>query len=123
MFSSHLPKVHTVPREYLFAGAGLLLVVGMLVGIAMVAGGQVKKAEQREAMLASQRTAMVQCLETLGGAELNKCIIQAQASPDAVGRTTVADNSGSGSGSFSRNTAVSAGSSQGLIPVAFSTHR
>ncbi|MDO8385902.1 MAG: hypothetical protein Q7T13_05800 [Polaromonas sp.] len=120
MFSSHLPKVHTVPREYLFAGAGLLLVVGMLVGIAMVAGGQVKKAELRESMLASQRTAMVQCMETLGGAELNKCIIQAQASPDAAGRTTLADNSGS---SFSRSTAVSAGSSQGLIPVAFSAHR
>ena len=120
MFSSHLPKVHTVPREYLFAGAGLLLVVSMLVGIAIVASGQVKKAELRESMLASQRIAMVQCMETLGGAELNKCIIQAQASPEAVGRsTTVADNSGS----FSRSTSVSAGSSQGLIPVAFSVHR
>ena len=121
MFSSHLPKVHTVPREYLFAGAGLLLVVGMLIGIATVASGQVKKAELRESMLASQRIAMVQCMETLGGAELNKCIIQAQASPDAVGRTTttLADSSGN----FSRSTAVSAGSSQGFIPVAFSTHR
>lgn len=119
MFSTHLPKVHTVPREYLFAGAGLLLVIGMLVGIAVVASGQVKKAEQREAMLASQRIAMVQCMETLGGAELNKCLIQAQASPQAVGRTTFADNSAS----FSRSTAVSAGSSQGLIPVAFSVHR
>ncbi|MDP1567070.1 MAG: hypothetical protein Q8L91_12525 [Polaromonas sp.] len=120
MFSSHLPEAHTVPRHYLFAGAGLMLVVGMLVGIAMVAGGQVKKAELRESMLAAQRTAMVQCMENLGGAELNKCIIQAQATPDAEGRTTLADNSGS---SFSRSTAVSAGSSQGLIPVAFSVHR
>lgn len=120
MFSSHLPKVQTVPREFLFAGAGLLLVVGLLVSIAMVASGQVKKAELRESMLASQRIAMVQCLETLGGAELNKCIIQAQASPDAVTRTTtLADNSGS----FSRGNAVSAGSSQGFIPVSFSTHR
>jgi hypothetical protein len=119
MFSSHLPKVHTVPREYLVAGAGLLLVVSMLVGIAMVASGQVKKAELRESMLASQRTAMVQCMETLGGAELNKCIIQAKATPDAAGRTTLADNTGS----FSRSTAVSAGSGQGLIPVAFSVHR
>ncbi len=119
MFSSHLPKVHTVPREYLMAGAGLLLVASMLVGIAMVASGQVKKAELRESMLASQRTAMAYCVETLGGAELNKCIIQARASPDAVGRTTLAENTGS----FSRSTAVSAGSSQGLIPVAFSVHR
>ncbi len=119
MFSSHLPKVHTVPREYLFAGAGLLLVVGMLVGIAMVASGQVKKAEAREAALASQRIAMVQCMETMGGAELNKCIIQAQAAPDEVSRTTLADNSVG----FSRSTAGSAGSAQGLIPVAFSAHR
>ena len=119
MFSTHLPKVHTVPREYLMAGGGLLLVIGMLAGIAMVASGQVQKAEQREAMLASQRIAMVQCMETLGGAELNQCIIQAQASPQAVGRTTLADNSAG----FSRSTAMSAGSGQGLIPVAFSTHR
>jgi hypothetical protein len=119
MFSSHLPRIHTVPREYLVAGAGLLLVVSLLVGVAMVASGQVRKAELREAMLSSQRTAMVHCLETLGGAELNKCIIQAKASPEVVGRTTLADNSGN----FSRSTSVSAGSSQGLIPVAFSVHR
>lgn len=120
MFSSHLPKIHSVPREYLFAGAGLALVVGMLIGIAMVATGQVKKAELRESMLASQRNATVQCLQSFGGAELNKCMIQAKASPEAVGRsTTLADNSGG----FSRSTSVSAGSSQGLIPVAFSVHR
>jgi hypothetical protein len=120
MFSSHLPKVHSVPRETIFAGAGLLLVVSLLIGMATVASGQVKKAELRESMLASQRTAVVQCMETLGGAQLNKCMFQAQAAPDAVGRTTtLADNSGS----FSRSTAVAAGSSQALIPVAFSTLR
>lgn len=120
MFSSHLPKVHTVPREYIVAGAGLLLVVGLLVGIAMVASGQVKKAELRESMLASQRVAMVQCMETLGGAQLNKCIIQAQTAPDAVGRiTTMADNSGS----FSRSAAVTVGGGQGFTPVSFTTHR
>lgn len=119
MFSSHLPKIHSVPREYLFAGVGLLLVVGMLVGIAMVAGGQVQRAELRESMLAAQRVAIVQCMETLGGSELNKCIIQAQASPDDANRTTLADNSAS----FTRSTAVAAGSSQGLIPVVFSAHR
>ena len=119
MFSSHLPKVHTVPRDFIFVGAGLLLVVSLLLGIAMVASGQVKKAELRESLLASQRTAMVQCVETLRGAQLNNCIIQAKAVPDAVGRvTTLADNSG-----FSRSAAVVAGSSQGFIPVGFSTHR
>jgi len=120
MFSSHLPKINSLPREYMFAGAGLLLVVGMLVGIAIVASGQVKKAELRESMLASQRTAMVSCLETLGGAALNKCLIQAQAGPDLSPRTTtLADNSAG----FSRSSSASAGKSQGLIPVSFSTHR
>lgn len=122
MFSSHLPKVHSIPREYIFAGVGLLLVVGMLMGIAKVASGQVQKAELRESVLASQRTAMVQCMETLGGTALNKCIIQAQASPEVAGRiTTLADNSAG----FSRssNNVMAAGSSQGFIPASFSTHR
>lgn len=120
MFSSHLPKIHNLPREYMYAGAGLLLVIGLLVGIAMVATGQVKKAELREAMLASQRTAAVYCLETLRGAELNKCLVQAQASPERTDRiTTLADNSSG----LSRAATVSAGSSQGLMPVAFNTRR
>ncbi|MDQ3271578.1 MAG: hypothetical protein M3Q12_05335 [Pseudomonadota bacterium] len=119
MFTNHSPKIHSVPREYMFAGVGLLLVIGMLMGIAMVAGGQVKKAELRESTLATQRIAIAQCMETLGGAELNKCIIQAEASPAAGNRTTLADNTVS----FTRSTAVAAGSSQGLIPVAFSAHR
>lgn len=120
MFSSHLPKIHNVSREYIFAGVGLLLVIGLLVGMATVASGQVKKAELRESMLATQRTAIVQCMETLGGSELNKCMIQAQAAPDRAARvTTMADNSGS----FSRGNAIAAGSSQGFIPVSFSTHR
>ncbi|WP_395057100.1 hypothetical protein [Polaromonas sp.] len=119
MFSSHLPPVHNVPREYIFAGAGLMLVIGLLVGIAMVASGQVKKAELRESLLSSQRIAVVQCMETLGGVELNNCLIQARSEPDAASRTTLADNSVS----FSRSTAVSAGSSQGLMPVAFSARR
>lgn len=120
MFSSHLPKVHTMPRNFIFFGVGLLLVVSLLGGIAMVATGQVKKAELRASMLASQRIAMVQCMETLRGTQLNKCIIEAKAAPDAVGRvTTLADNSGS----FSRSAAVVAGSSQGFLPVGFSTHR
>lgn len=119
MFSSHMPKAHSLPREYLLAGAGLLLVVGMLIGIAMVASGQVRKAELRESLLASQRTAMVQCVETLGGMELNKCIIQARALPDAGSRTVLADNAPG----FSRSNSVAAGAGQGLIPVAFSAHR
>lgn len=106
MFSSHLPPMNIVPRVNIFAGAGLLLVVSMLAGIAMVASGQVRKAELRELQLVSQRSAVGACRETLGGLALKKCILQTKASPDPAG-----------------STAVSAGSSQGLIPLALSTHR
>jgi uncharacterized protein HemX len=121
MFSSHLPKHHTVSREYILAGVGLLLVAALLVGVGMVAGGQVKKAELRASMLASQQTAMLQCVGTLGGVELNKCIIEAQTAPDDTSRviTTLADNSVRPS----RSSAISAGSSPGFLPVSFSTHR
>jgi len=120
MFSSHLPKMNTVPREYLFAGIGLVIVISLLVGIASVASAQVRKAELRDSMLASQRSAMASCVATLGGVELNKCLIQARAEPDRYSRpTTLADNSGG----FSRNTTTSSSANAGFMPVMFSTHR
>ena len=29
MFSTHLPRIHSVPREYLFMGAGVVLVISL----------------------------------------------------------------------------------------------
>ncbi|WP_372826964.1 hypothetical protein [Polaromonas sp.] len=120
MFSSHLPKISNTPRQYIYTGVGLLLVIGMLIGIATVASGQVQKAELRESMLASQQTAVMHCFETQLGAALNKCIVRAKTTPERDSRvTTMADNSGA----FTRASVVSSGNGKGLIPVAFSTHR
>lgn len=122
MFSNHLPKISRTPSQYIFSGVGLLLVIGLLMGIATVASGQVKKAELRESMLASQRTAVMQCLETQLGAALNSCIVQANAAPDSGNTvTTLADNSGG----FTRASVVSLGNGngKGMIPVAFSAQR
>lgn len=124
MFSSHLPKKNNLPPEYLFAGTGLLLVVALLVGIAVVASGQVRKAELRESLLASQRSAMLSCLETLGGSELNKCLIEARATQDVPGGsrpiTTLADNSSS---TYSRSPGVQAAPNPGFISASFITQR
>jgi hypothetical protein len=117
MFSSQLPKKNPLPFESLFAGVGLLLVVALLAGIASVASGQVKKAELRESLLASQRTAMASCLESLGGSALNQCLIDAratQAFPET--RTTLADNGGG----YSRSPAP-AGLNPGFMAASFTT--
>lgn len=120
MFSSHLPKINPMQREHLLAGVGLVVVVSMLVAIAMVASGQVSKAQARESMLASQRTAITYCLETLRGAELNSCMVQARGdSSEAMRTTTLADNTAG----FSRSSSMGSSTAQGLIPAVFSTHR
>ncbi|MDO9360311.1 MAG: hypothetical protein Q7T70_15135 [Polaromonas sp.] len=120
MFSSHLPHINPIQREHILAGVGLAVVVSMLIAIAMVASGQVRKAEARESMLASQRTAIAYCLETLGGARLNSCLVQARGdSPDSLRTSTVADNTAA----FSRSSSMGAASAQGFIPAVFTTHR
>jgi len=77
MFSTHLPRHPSVPREYLYMGVGMVLVISLLIAIASVASGEVKKAAMRDSTLASQRSAAAHCMETQRGAELNSCIKQA----------------------------------------------
>lgn len=119
MFSTHLPKVDIVPREYLYLGAGLLLIVAMLIAIATVAGDEVRKAKIRDSRLASQQTAVVYCVETQRGIALNSCIQQAKADPYDTDQTTVADNSAA----FSRSAAVATSGTQGFMSVGFSARR
>ncbi len=119
MFSTHLPKVNTVSREHLYLGAGLLLIAAMLMAIATVAGGEVRKAKTRDSLQASQQTAVVYCVETQRGAALSSCIQQARAEPYGADQTTVADNTAA----FSRSAAVAPSGTQGFMSVGFSAHR
>ena len=126
MFSTHLPRVHSVPREYLFMGAGVVLVISLLIAIASVASGEVKKAAMRDTTLASQRSAAAYCVETQRGAALNSCFKQAwqDASGESVQvagaesapfRTVVAaENSG-----FAPSAAVANVSTQGFVQASF----
>jgi hypothetical protein len=112
-----MPKF-TVAREHVYIGAVVLLLVLMLTGIASVAGHQVQKAQARESMLASQRSAVAHCVEVMRGAELNSCIQKAKADVDGPQTMAVVSNSSA----FSRSSAGSS-STQGFTPVAFSSLR
>ena len=119
MFSIHLPKISTVSREHIYLGAGLLLIVAMLAAIATVAGGAVKKAQMRDALLASQRDAVIYCVETLRGAARNNCVHQAKEDPYGADTTPLVGNSAA----FTHSSAVASNGIPGLMPVGFSVHR
>ena len=74
MFSAHLPRINTVPREVIYFVTGVALLVSLLIAIASVASGEVKKAAMRDSALASQRSAAAYCVETRRGAALNSCL-------------------------------------------------
>lgn len=119
MFSTHLPQVHTVHRDYFYLGAGVVLIAALLASIAMVASGEVKKAHARDSMLASQQTAVAYCVETLRGAALSNCMRHARADMYNDGaKSTLAGNEPTG--------AVMAGGptkapsdNMGMLPVSF----
>ncbi|HYW58307.1 MAG TPA: hypothetical protein VE934_15230 [Polaromonas sp.] len=118
MFSNHLPRVNSVPREYIHLGAAVLVLLVMLTGLASVANGQVRKAELRESLLASQKTAIAYCMESKRGAELNSCIQLAKADSEGAQTSVVVANTAG----FSRS-AMAPSSVQGFVPASFSTHR
>ena len=126
MFSTHLPRINTVPREYIYFGAGVVLVISLLITIASVASGEVKKAAMRDSTLASQRSAAASCVETRRGVELNSCLKQAwrDSSGDSVQvagngnapSRTVAAAEATG---FGRSATVANVSAQGFMPASF----
>lgn len=120
MLSTHWPKGNTVPREYLCLGAGLVIIMSMLIGIATVAGDQVKKAKMRDSLLTSQRTATIYCVETLRGEALNRCIQQAKADPYGTDKPTAVADSGI---AFSSRALVVPSGNQGFMTVGFSARR
>lgn len=123
MFSTHLPQVNAIPREYLYLGAGAVLIVSLLAAIAMVAGGEVKKAKARDAMLASQQTAVAYCVETLRGAALSNCVRHARADMYNDGaKSTLAGNDPAGA-VMAGGQARAPADNMGMMPVSFSAVR
>ncbi|MES2943967.1 MAG: hypothetical protein V4772_13960 [Pseudomonadota bacterium] len=84
MFSDHLRKLDQVSNNKLFLAAGLLVIVCQLVAMAMVAGGQVEKAQLRDSRLAVERTALASCMETSVGAGRHGCVVQARSVHESV---------------------------------------
>ena len=119
MFTTHLPRVNSTPHASICLGAGLLLIVALLVAIAAVASGEVKKAQMRDSLQASQRTAIGYCLEVLRGEALNSCIRQAKADRYGADTTALADSGAA----VSPNVVVVPIGAQSLMPVAFSAQR
>ena len=73
MFSDHLSKIDRAPTKTLLMVAGGLVIICQLVAMAMVAGGQVEKAQLREANQASLMAATVWCLQSSRGAAVSEC--------------------------------------------------
>ena len=123
MFSTHLPQVNAIPREYLYLGAGAVLIVSLLAAIAMVAGGEVRKAKARDSMLASQQTAVAYCVETLRGAALSSCVRHARADGYNDGaKATLAGNDPTGA-VMASGQARAPVDNMGMMPVSFSAVR
>lgn len=123
MFSTHMPQVNTVPREYLYLGAGVVLIVSLLAAIAMVASGEVKKAQARDSMLASQQTAVAYCVENLRGAALSNCMRHARAEVYNDGaKSTLAGNEPAGAVMAAGQTRAPV-DNMGMMPVSFNAVR
>ena len=73
MFSDHLPHIDKTSGRNLFVVAGALVIICQVVAMVMVAGGQVEKAQLREASQASARAATAGCIESSWGAALRDC--------------------------------------------------
>ena len=73
MSSDFLRIIDEAPTKTLLLIAAGLVIACQLVAMVMVAGGQVEKAQLREATQASARAATVWCVESSTGAALKDC--------------------------------------------------
>ena len=111
MFSDHLRKLNTgkngLAGKVLLAAGGLLI-VGQLGAVAMVADGQVKKAEQRASRAIAEQVAVQHCLESSVGATRHSCLQQARADGEAGFAVTASlEAKAQGDGSFYSGTSNS----------------
>lgn len=121
MFSAYFPRIDQISYKVLLGVATVLVILCQLVAMALVADGQVSKAQLRDARYASERVAIAYCIESSSGVARNNCIQQVQAAthpsrdsgnhPDG---SAVASNSGLKDG------ALSALQQSGFPPASFS---
>lgn len=123
MFTSHMPPVNQIPRQYFYLGAGVALIVGLLVGMAVVASGEVKKAQARDLVLASQKNAMTYCVENLRGSAFNACMQKARADSFNDGSRSNLATGAKGDAILAGGAAPVSAGSQGLMPISFSAVR
>lgn len=79
MFSDPKRKIERTDKRSLLLLVGALVIVCQLLAMALLADGQVKKAELRESQLTAQRGAIVKCFETSTGFDLQGCMVDASA--------------------------------------------
>ncbi len=82
MFSEQLKPVDKMSANKLLLLAAGLVLVCLLVAVALVAGGQVQKAELRQLSQASFQSALASCLQSRQGSELGDCARLASSSTD-----------------------------------------
>lgn len=76
MFSDHLRKIQRLPRKMLWLIVGGLAIVFQLGAVALLASGQVHKAQLREMQYATERSAIANCVDSNKGAARHACIRQ-----------------------------------------------
>ncbi len=79
MFSDHLRKISEIPHRTLLGVAAGFVILFQLGAIAMVANGQMKKAQARATLLTSERIAAANCVARSTGAERHSCVQRAMA--------------------------------------------
>ena len=86
MFSDHFETIDKLPAKKMFLAAAILVLVCQLIAMVLVAGGQVEKAQFRQASHASFQSAYASCIENNRGVALKDCARLVQ--PDAVQTAT-----------------------------------
>ncbi|RYG08148.1 MAG: hypothetical protein EON92_17135 [Burkholderiales bacterium] len=121
MFSDHFPPVRSSHAGKLLLALGAFAIAGQLGAVAMVADGQVKKAELRQTRLVAERQAVAHCLESVAGESRHNCLQQARADFADDALPVVSRNSAADLQTMAVNAPVIMPAGQGLMPVSMVT--